>query len=192
VFSDLQGAGLVGKDRYEITPSFSTVTFHDEDESEHIQSHYGIQVGYGISDRADVRFRLERIQLDTDGDESIGATVVGIGPKIGRRHGSVALYLPIGMAFGEDVEEDETVEFHPTLLTTIPIARGIEFNPSVKMLIPLSRENADILVAVNLGFGLGEVDRFAIRPELGFLFNPGEDGNYRHFSVGLAFRPGTE
>jgi hypothetical protein len=25
VFSDLQGAGLVGKDRYEITPSFSTV-----------------------------------------------------------------------------------------------------------------------------------------------------------------------
>jgi hypothetical protein len=132
---------------------------------------------------------LERIQLDTDNDESVGATVLGIGPKIGRRHGTVALYLPVGMAFGEDVDEDETIEFHPTLLTTIPIGTRLELNPSCKLLIPLSRENADVLVAVNLGMALGQVDRFAIRPELGFLFNPGEEGNYRHFSVGLAFRP---
>ena len=189
VFSDLQGAGLVGKNRYEITPSFSTVSFQNEGESEHVQNHYGVQVGYGISDRADFRFRLERIQLDTNGEESVGATVIGLGPKIGRRHGPVALYLPVGMAFGEDVDEDESIEFHPTLLTSIPLLPEVEFNPSFKVLIPLTREGADVLVAVNLGMGLGQIDRFAIRPELGFLFNPGEEGNYRHFSLGLAIRP---
>lgn len=189
VFSDLQGAGLVGKNRYEITPSFSTVSAQSEGESEHVQNHYGVQVGYGISDGADFRFRLERIQLDTHGGESVGATVIGLGPKIGRRHGSVALYLPVGMAFGEDVEEDETFEFHPTLLTSIPLLPEVEFSPSFKVLIPLTRENADVLVAVNLGMGIGQLDRFAIRPELGFLFNPGEEGNFLQFSLGLAFRP---
>jgi len=190
VFSDLQGAGLVGRGRYEITPSFSTVSFHSEGESEHLQNNFGVQVGYGISDGADFRFRVERIQLDTDGGESVGATVVGMGPKFGRRDGNVALYLPIGMAFGDDVdEESETLAFHPTILTTIPVARGLEFNPSLKVLIPLSQDDADVLVALNLGFGIGEVDRFALRPELGFLFNPGEEGSYRHFSLGVSFRP---
>jgi hypothetical protein len=188
VFSDLQGAGLVGKGRYEITPGFSSVSFSNDDESEHIQNHYGVQVGYGMSDRADIRFRLERIQLDTNGGDPAGATVLGIGPKFGKRHGTVALYLPVGMAFGEDVDEDETIEFHPTVLTTIPISDVLKINPSIKALVPLNRDNADVLVALNLGMALGDPDKFAVRPEIGFLYNPGEEGHYTHFSVGLSFR----
>lgn len=184
VFSDLQGAGLVGKDRYEITPSFSTVSFQNEGESEHAYNHYGVQIGYGISDHADLRFRLEHIEL---GGESGGVNVIGIGPKIGERYGSAALYLPVGTTL--NCSFADAMEFHPTLLTSVPLGRGVEFNPSFKILMPLGREEADILVAVNLGMGFGQVDRFAIRPELGFLFNPGEEGNYRQFSLGFAVRP---
>jgi hypothetical protein len=183
VFSDLQGAGLVGKDRYEITPSFSTVSWQADGESEHAYNHYGVQVGYGISDHADLRFRLEHIQL---GDESDGVNVIGIGPKIGERNGSAALYLPVGTTL--NCSFAEAVEFHPTLLTSLPLGRDVEFNPSFKVLIPLSQEGRDILMAVNLGMGFGPIDRFAIRPELGFLFNPGEEGVYRQFSLGFAVR----
>jgi hypothetical protein len=174
----------VGKNRYEITPSFSTVAWQADGESEHAYNHYGVQVGYGISDHADLRFRLEHIQLEGESD---GVNVIGIGPKIGERNGSVALYLPVGTTLNCGFAE--AMEFHPTLLTSFPLGRDVELNPSFKALIPLGQEGRDILLAVNLGMGFGRIDRFAIRPELGFLFNPGEEGVYRQFSLGFAVRP---
>lgn len=178
VFSDLQSAKLVGKGKFEATPSFSSVYFSSDGETDHVQNHFGLQVAYGMGNNVDFRLRFERI--------TISLNVLGFGPKIGTEKGRVALCLPIGFAFGEDVEVSETWEFHPTLLFTLPIGNNFEFNPSAKALIPLNREGSDVLVAFNLGAGISaNLKKWVIRPELGFLFNPGEDGHYRHFSIGF-------
>ena len=42
----------------------------------------------------------------------------------------------------------------------------------------------------NLGLGIGNFERLVVRPEVGILINPGEDGHFRHFSIGLTYYAG--
>ena len=99
----------------------------------------------------------------------------------------VAINVPVGFAFGEDLEVSDTWHIHPTLLLTLPISKYIEFNPSAKVLIPFQSEQ-ETLVAFNLGIGVStNLERWAIRPEIGFLYNPGESGRFLHFSLGFTY-----
>ena len=187
-FSDLQSAKLVGKGRIELTPGFSSVSVTAEGESQHIQNNFGIQAGYGVSKFMDFRLRYERIQLDTGGDESYGLNVLGFGPKFSLVKDWVAIFLPVGFAFGSDVEVSQTWQFQPTLLFTVPFNKNIELNTSAKGLIWFQSGN-DSLVAFNLGFGLSsDLDKWAIRPEIGFLIDPGKKGHYMHLSIGFNYR----
>jgi hypothetical protein len=187
-FSDLQSAKLVGKGRIELTPGFSSVSVTAEGESQHVQNNFGIQAGYGVSKSLDFRLRYERIQLDTGEDESYGLNVLGFGPKFSVVKDWVAIFLPVGFAFGSDVEVSKTWQFQPTLLFTVPFNKNIELNTSAKGLIWF-QSGYDSLVAFNLGFGLSsDLDKWAIRPEIGFLIDPGEKGHYMHISIGFNYR----
>jgi hypothetical protein len=185
VFSDLQSARLVGPGRVEVTPGFSTVSFSDEGDSEHVQNHAGIQVATGVHEKVDLRVRYERVKVE----DSPGVNVVGFGPKIQpvRDHG--AAYVPGGFAFGGGIDSAETWSVHPTLLLTGQVQSSVELNGSVKYLVPLREEAGDNLLAFNVGLGLGPArGRWAIRPEFGMLFNPGESGHFTQFSVGFSIR----
>jgi len=190
VFSEMQSAKLVGPGDIEVTPSFSSVSFSSEGESEHIQNHYGIQAGLGVNKQMDFRLRYERVSVDMqdmDSDESFAVNVLGFGPKFSLVKDMVAAYIPIGFAFGEDIEVSETWQIHPTLLITLPIGKYIEFNPSAKVLIPLKGEQ-ETLVAFNLGTAISaNLEKWAIRPEIGFLYDPGESGHFMHFSIGFTY-----
>jgi hypothetical protein len=187
-FSDLQSAKLVGKGRAEVTPSYSSVSYAEDGESGHVQNHYGIQAGYGVAGFMDFRLRYERIQLVTEGSESSGLNVLGFGPKFSLVKNWLAIFLPVGFAFGEDIQASETWQFHPTVLFTVPFNKNIELNTSAKALVPL-QGGQNTLVAFNLGFGISsDLDKWAIRPEIGFLFDPGEKGHYMHLSIGFNYR----
>jgi hypothetical protein len=191
VFSDLQSAKLVRPGQIELTPSASRVSFSsdEEDDSGHVQDGYGVQLGVGLHEAIELRGRFEH--LEGVGDVP-GVEVVGIGPKIRLVEDRLALYVPVGRAFGGPDESDfgQSWQVHPTLLATVPAHRNVEVNASAKYLVPLKEDGGDNLVAFNLGLGLGpDLDRWAIRPEAGVLFNPGEDGHFYHLSLGLSFRP---
>jgi hypothetical protein len=188
VFSDFQSAKLVGPGRVELTPSASRVSFSGEDGGR-VQDEYGVQVGAGVLDRLDLRAGYVRMQV-ADGGGGINA--VGFGPKIGLVKDRVALAVPVGFAFGQDVEIGKTWTVHPTLLLTQPVVPRLEVNASVKGLIPLSKDGGDTLVAVNLGLALGDLERWAIRPEIGFLFNPGESGHFTHLGLGFTVFAGKK
>ncbi len=177
VFSDLQSARLTGPGRVELTPSGSTLFFSDEDGTEHVENHYGVQLAAGVAERLDLRVRYERAS---------DVNVIGFGPKIGLLKDKLALAVPVGFAFGQDIDSDKTWEAHPTLLATWAPSRKAELTAAAKALVPLSGEDRDTLYAVNLGLGLGpDVSRWAFRPEVGFLWNPGESGHYTHLSLGV-------
>lgn len=175
VFSDFQSAKLVGRDRVEVTPSGSTVSFSGDDGG-HVQDEFGLQVGKGVLDRLDLRARYVRVE---------GINGVGFGPKIALVKDRLALAVPVGFAFGEDVDIGKTWTVHPTLLLTQPVTRRLEVNASAKALIPLSDNGDDNLVAFNVGLGFGNLERWAIRPEIGLLFDPGESGHFTQFGLGL-------
>jgi hypothetical protein len=191
VFSDLQSAKLVGKGEYEFTPSVTEINFSNEGESEKIQTHMGLQAAYGLFEDTDIRIRYERITMDLDGPDEWVCNVIGIGPKIELTKDRSAFYLPVGFAYGDNIAEtSKTWEIHPTLLFTIPMGDNLEINPSAKALMPLSSDNSDILFALNLGAGLStDHDKWVIRPEFGYLFNPDSDGHFNHFSIGLTLYP---
>lgn len=184
-FSELQSARLAGPDRIEATPSYSAVAFSLDNETETVHDNFGIQLATGIGDRTDIRFRYERIAIR---DSDMAANVIGGGPKYGLVLDRAALYVPIGFAFGDEIDTSETLQIHPTLLLTLPAHPNVELNGSLKALIPITQNDADALVALNVGLGLSpDFGRWVVRPEMGVLFNPGEEGHFRHFSVGLAY-----
>ncbi len=179
VFSELQSAKLVGTRHVELTPSASTVSFSDSEGSDHVQNEVGVQVATGVHERVDLRARYTRVE---------SVNVVGFGPKFGFVKDRLAIAVPVGFAFGSDVDSGNSLQVHPTLIATVPAARTVELNGSVKYLIPLSQDGGDKLVALNFGLGLGP-ERWKIRPEVGFLINPGEEGHFTQFSLGFSFFP---
>jgi hypothetical protein len=181
VFSELQGARLVGPHKVELTPSASTVYFSDSGGSDHLQDHVGLQVATGVSPKVDLRFRYEHVIG--------GVNVFGLGPKLQLVKDRVAFYAPVGFAIGGGIETSKTWELQPTLLFTQPATSTVDLNLSAKYLIPL-HGGGDGLVALNVGLGLGpESKKWAFWPEVGWLFDPGNSGHFTQASLGFSFRP---
>ncbi len=182
----------------EVTPGASRVTWHDSDHDgrDLSQSHIGVQVATGVTDRVHARVRYERIKMSEDdgfgSSDAVSVHVLALGPKIGLIPDELAFALPVGFAWGEDIRTRRTFQAHPTVIGTFAAAPPIEVNVSAKALLPLrDRDDVDDLVALNLGLGVGpDPDRRVIRPEFGVLLNPGEDGRFQHFSVGVTFYTG--
>lgn len=187
VFSELQSAKLVGPGNVEASPSFSTVSYISEDNREHAQNHFGIQAGLGIFNRLDFRLRYEGLSVDEGSDESYWVNVFGFGPKFSVVKNWVAVYVPVGSAFGGGEKVSDNWQFHPTLLLTLPLNKFIEFNPSAKILIPFKKEQAT-KYAFNLGLGLStNLEKWALRPEIGFLYDAGTSYHYMHLSIGFTY-----
>mgnify|MGYP001076460731 CR=1 FL=1 len=182
-FSELQSARLVGKNQLEVTPSYSSVSYHETGDNEKIQNHYGFQAALGLMDKMDFRLRYEYVTVPQD---EINVHLVGLGPKFSFIEDRFAGYFPVGFGFGEDIGQiAETWQIHPTLLGTIPFSNNVEFNPSTKALIPFQKDQ-NVLFALNFGLGLSsDLTKWAIRPEYGFLFDPSQQGNFQHFSIAV-------
>ncbi len=186
IFSEMQSARTVGKGNIELSGGLSFVSFTEDRETDHVQNHIGLQAAYGLSDAVDLRARYEYLWIDDDGGK---ANIFGLGPKFSLLTDRIAGYLPIGFAFGEDIEDSsDSWQIHPTLLVSIPVVDFLEINPSGKVLIPF-HEDGETLIAFNLGLGLSLNNRLTIRPEYGMLFNPGESGHFGQFSIGFTINP---
>jgi len=185
VFSDLHGARLLPPGKLEVTPSASGVFASGEDGG-HLQDHLGLQVAGGVAPGVELRGRVERVEaVDYDG----GTNMFGAGPKVSIVRDRVAVFVPVGFAAGGGLEIGATFTLAPTVLATWPLAEGkADLNLSGKFLVPLHGEDRDGLAAVNVGLALGpHIERWAIRPEVGLLFNPGEEGHCTQFSLGISY-----
>jgi len=187
-FSDLQSAKLLGRGNVEVTPSYSSVSLTADGDTQHIQSHYGVQAGYGLFGFMDLRLRYERIDATIE-EESIGVNVFGFGPKFRLLKNWLALYVPVGFAFGPDVESSQSWQVHPTLLATWALGKSIEINPSAKAMIPFQGDTGT-LYAFNLGMALStDVSKWAVRPEIG-ICTDFTGGHFMQFSIGFTLSSG--
>jgi hypothetical protein len=187
-FSEMHGARLTGQGRVEATPFYSAMYSSNDGETENVYNHLGAHLAFGMSEKVDFRVRIERVAVEGEPDDAF--TVIGAGPKFALSRDRAALFLPVGAAFGNGLETSETVQFHPALLFTLPLNDRIELNPSIKALIPLNGDGG-VQFAGNLGLAFGpDIRKWAIRPEVGMLMKPGEDGSALHASIGLSFATG--
>lgn len=189
-FSELQSAKLVDEGEFEIAGHYSAVSWRYEGEGEKVQDHIGVQFAVGVFEKLNLRFRYEHISYsDSNLDLNLNYNVFAFGPKFALAKDVIAFYMPVGFATGEDINVADTWQLHPTLLVTATPNEVLEVTVSVKYLLTLE-EDSDDLLAFNLGLGLShDLSRYAIRPEGGILINPGEDGIYWQFSLGLSLFP---
>ncbi len=193
-FSDLQSAKLAGKGNFEVTPGYSSISASDEGESQKVQENYGVQIGYGVTKFMDLRLRYEYLRATVDPETTANVNIIGFGPKFRLAKNWLALYVPIGFAFGGDMEagaSSDTWQIHPTLLATLTFGKYLEINPSAKIMIPFSKAEFDTLYAFNLGFAVStDVNKWAIRPEVGLCTGPDLGGTFLQFSIGFTLNSG--
>ncbi len=192
VTSELQSARLVGPGKFEVTPSYTMASFSDERQTERTTNQFGIQVASGLTSRIDLRLRYEYIDIVPEGEE--GFSILGFGPKFGVVEDRLAIYAPVGFAFGDEFEDSsQSWQFRPTVLFTHTISDKAEITTAGKGVIWLNDDDVDDLLGASLGLGLSsDLDRWVVRPEFGFLRNPGEEGTLWHWSVGFTLFSGSE
>lgn len=179
VFSDLQSARTLGTGQVEVT-AYYTNTGNDS-ESKGI-THIGGNFGVGISERIDIRGKIDRNWAT--GEENTGITVLGIGPKFSIMSNRLSFFLPAGRAIGEDT--NDTWQIHPTLFFTQPIIKEkIELTLAPKYLFSIC-QNCKGNFATNLGIsGSKDFRKIAWRAEYGRVFTG--DRGIGQFSIGVSF-----
>ncbi len=188
-YSSLQSARLVRTGKYEITPSYSSVSFSNEGHSEKMTDNLGVQIGFGMSDKMNLRFRFENINPDYKGIDSY--SFLALEPKFSLMEDRVALSLPVGFFTGGGIDESDTWQIHPSLHFTFPVNDFLEVNLSPRVLLFLE-EDTDDFVALNAGLGISnDFNKWVIRPEIGYMFSTNSDveGHFFAFSLGLSFTP---
>ncbi len=185
-FSDLQSARLAGPGRLEVTPGYSSMSISSAGDTERIVNQFGVRVATGLSPRVDLRVRYDRIDL-VDDSEDEGFGIVGFGPKFGLVEDRLALYAPVGFIFGRDIDSSESWHFQPTVLLTSPVNDHAETTISGRWVTWLNEDAPESHFGANLGLGMSsDLDRWAIRPEVGFLASSGE-GILWQWSLGFSF-----
>lgn len=186
IFSDLQSAKLLDPGKVEVTPGFSSISFADEGESFHTQDNVGFQLGVGLARTVNLRFRYEYLWVDSDGEnETADYNILALGPKVGIVEDWFSVYVPVGLA----VEDEHSIQTHPTVLFTIPFNQYIEFNTAAKYIWTFERDYSDAF-GFNIGAGLStDLDQWVARPEFGMLFpaEKGSTGYYYQFGIGLTY-----
>ena len=149
-----------------------------------MQRNTGLQLVYGVSHKVDFRFRYERVWLPGEGI-SEGFDVIAFGPKFQLAEDKMAINILVGRALGEGM--NETWETQISFLGTVPVVKDkLDFTAAPKLVIPLASEGS-LYPAINLNLAISNnLNKWAIIPEYGLLFSPGNVGFYGQFSLGMA------
>ena len=116
-FSSLQSAKLLVKGKYEITPSYSNISFSEDGNTEKMTDNFGVQAGFGVTDKFNLRFRYENIKPEFP--EADSYSFLAIEPKISIEKDIIAFSVPVGFFTGPSIDDDESVQIHPSLHFTL-------------------------------------------------------------------------
>ena len=155
-YSNLQSAKLVDKGKFEFTPSVTMPVFG-------VGYNYGIQTAYGMSEKFNLRLRLERIVLgiESNSDSSSNNFIQNFIDNLIRDYndthpnnfthlsfglkyqlynnsnvGYSSIYLPISFTKADGSKNSMTF-IEPTFIYSLS-GRYFEITPSIKVLIPIT------------------------------------------------------
>lgn len=187
--STYESARTLEKGQFEFQGSFSKYYGNNfQDTVENLNDNLGFGVGYGISDKFDLKFRYEyfdtktRVQFFDQEYNFESYNYLELGGKFQLQEDKMALLIPIGVYYYE-YEPGLTgslVNMEPRFIITLSGNNNFETNIIPKATILYGGDGAAVIPGINLGFGISSnLDRWAIRPEFGY--------NILTFTVGVGF-----
>ena len=178
--SSYESARMLKKGETEILGSFDQTIISNDGESESTNNNIGFRVGYGISEKVNLKLRYLRIN-SRDAEDFNYLTLA---PKFQIKENKIAFTTPIGLGFNDG---ESTWFTSPRLILTHPFSEKFDLSFSSKIDV-IFEEDTDSTVGLSLGAGFGkDKNKFSVHPEIGLLFNPGESGTFWSFGVGMNF-----
>jgi hypothetical protein len=160
---NVEVSGHYSKYSYQ-SSQFNTTDFSSYDKTIEFEN-YGYRIGLGITDNFDLKTRYERIMRNGE-----GINYLEISPKFSTSKNKGAFLIPLGVYFSG--EGNNTYVLSPKFIHTYSSSNNSDFSFCTKADIFLTKSHT-ILLGINLGAGFSsDLSKWAIRPELGLMFNP--------------------
>lgn len=186
----------LGRKTVELAPSFSHYIISYQGESAVLSNNFGIRAGFGLSKQFDLKFRYERFFFPRDEFSSNPAMhFYSLVPKysIADKGFSVMLPLSLYSISNNELPDEPGLTYYsisPQFLKTITARNhqtDVTFAVRCDYFIFKQEElDNDFLLGLNIGTGLSsDLRKWAIRPELGLQFKPGEAGIVWNLGIGL-------
>jgi hypothetical protein len=189
-------AGTLGKGNIEASGSISGYASDGSNymtTDNQLNKNYGFRIGYGLSDKLDLKLRYEkRIPFDTS---RIHTDYFSIIPKFSIHENRLAILAPISRyqtrhRFEGKILDEVSYSFAPQLIRTYTNPKNnFDFSIAGKAdFLFHNRSDDEFFLGFNMGAGVStNLDRWAIRPEVGYLIQPFQ-GNYAwSYGIGLQF-----
>ncbi len=142
----------------------------------------GAGFGYGITQKVNLKFRYSRLFA---GDLDGGLNLVSITPKFALKQNKISALLPISVLFAEG---GSIWAISPGFQFSAGNSNKSEFTANVRGDIPFSDEVDGALLSATFGGGFSsDLDRWAVRPEIGVLFSTGGGDPVFTFGLGANF-----
>jgi hypothetical protein len=189
--STFEGARTLKEGQVELGGNISTYSISEDKESTTVNQNFGFRTGIGITDRFTIRGRYERLMLsypdEETGIDAVNYFDIGIKYAFAPEVFSGALTLSRYWANGESFEF-----IGPKLIVSAPINNKIEPTFALKGDFCLKKDSEINLIGINIGVGFSsDLDKWAIRPEFGFMKQFNNTGSYMTWGVGFNYNIDT-
>jgi len=178
-----EGAGIIPSGNVEFTADYSSYSF--------FFNNIGITAGIPVNKNFDIKIGWNKFYNKY---EFFDYNLFTISPKITTTKG-IGFKMPFSIVlnkFKSDYEEELISMYilNPSLLISVPVAKWAEVTVSpMGSLYFYKGEKPLGLFELNLDLGFSSnLERWAVRPEAGFVFHPLEDGFCWNLGIGLTYR----
>lgn len=166
-------AETLGEGGVELMANYSRYYYTGSaDQFEFSNQNFGAQIGFGLSEKNDLKIRYERLipqTFENEVDEEFQVNFVGISPKLGTNSGNWAFKIPFNAYLSSDWNY-YSVGFSAFRTKT--------FSPNANFTLGLHNQNMLYFnegfginpnFGLSLGLGFGPSDKWQIRPEAGII-----------------------
>lgn len=197
VNNQYEKAGTLKKGNIEISGNATANSVISDDESENVNNNFGFRVGYGLSERFDLKLRYEHLMPTNDNSEDFnGADFISIVPKFALIPNKFSIMLPLSRyswkdSFNYTVTHESLFSIAPTLLYTFTsknMKRDLSLGFKTDFLIGSDGEDESgaIIPGITIGAGFSsDLNKWAVRPEIGATFLG--VGAFLNYGIGFQF-----
>jgi hypothetical protein len=195
VTNQYEKAGTLQRGNVEVSGNISKYVYSANEGAEDMNKNFGFKIGYGLTDKVDLKLRYEHLLPGDKLKQDIKRTnYISFIPKFSVAGGRMALLFPTSYYESQPgtIEDDNTVDmfsFAPQMLYTITSRKNkTDLTFGMKGDITLAAGIPSFFMGTTLGAGFSNnLDRWAVRPELGITFFPSFEGKIVSYGIGFQY-----
>lgn len=197
VHGSFERAATLGKGNIELSGNYTHYVATGDGESAASNNNYGARIGYGVTKNVDLKLRYEKlVPADEEERATYKINYFSVIPKVSIVEKKLSFLMPVSRYnYTEDesgeISKDHIYSIAPQFIGTLTSAKNtadVSFSIKGDYAMYGHDQGSDFFVGFNLGAGFSNnLDKWAIRPEVGYLLNPSGGGGWWSMGIGAQF-----